>query len=848
MKNKKMIFFLCGSVIIIMLVCVIVFSKMIQYMNQQNDDALHEVGELYMKEMSNQISSHFTSVMDLRISMQEAIITRTPPESVEEFNQAFVDEMTLSGEIRNIEYLALYAEDGSIDIIYGEPVEIVNEEPFNKSLHENKNKIVAGKTKSGDELILTGVPAAYPMKNGEKSLALVAGIPMNFINYTMAFDERESLVYFSIIRADGSYVLKNGDVEGDNYFDIVMSGTYDNKTAEQVRDDFKNAILNNEEYAVIGDIQGQRRNVYFKPLEDSEWYVATVMFRSTLDETIQDLGKKHLVDAVIACVIIMGILFVAFAVYFVLSIKQMRNLSAARQAAERANRAKSEFLSNVSHDIRTPMNAISGLTEIAISNIDNKETVENCLGKIKTSNKHLLGLISDVLDMSKIESGKMTLNISRVSLRECLDSMMSIVSPEIMGKNLEFNIMVHDIIAEEVYCDGVRLSQVLMNLLSNAIKFTPENGMVTLELYQENSKLGDEFACTHIVVKDTGIGMTKEFQEKIYDSFVREDNKRIERTEGTGLGMTITKYIIDKMKGSIEIDSALGEGSKFHIMLDFERSSENIQDMELPAWDVLIVDDNEQTCKTTVENLKQLGVNPEWTTEGAKAVDMAEKRHQEGKYYDIILVDWKMPVMNGFETVQRIKKYVPDDVPILLITAYDWDEIEEEAKSIGINSFISKPLFKSTLYYALSRFKEEKQEKKPAAVESQPDYTGKRILIAEDNDMNWEIAEALLSNYGFLLERAENGQICVDKFNAASTGYYNLILMDLRMPVMNGFEAAKHIRALPKEDADVPIVAFTADTFSEDIQKCFECGMNAHLAKPINVGILLDILKKYIEE
>ena len=275
MKNKKMIFFLCG-------------------MNQQNADALHEVGELYMKEMSNQISSHFTSVMDLRISMQEAIITRTPPESVEEFNQAFVDEMTLSGEIRNIEYLALYAEDGSIDIIYGEPVEIVNEEPFNKSLHENKNKIVAGKTKSGDELILTGVPAAYPMKNGEKSLALIAGIPMNFINYTMAFDERESLVYFSIIRADGSYVLKNGDVEGDNYFDIVMSGTYDDKTAEQVRDDFKNAILNNEEYAVIGDIQGQRRNVYFKPLEDSEWYVATVMFRSTLDETIQDLGKKHL--------------------------------------------------------------------------------------------------------------------------------------------------------------------------------------------------------------------------------------------------------------------------------------------------------------------------------------------------------------------------------------------------------------------------------------------------------------------------------------------------------------------------------------------------------------------------
>lgn len=848
MKNKRMIFFLCGSVIIIMLVCVIVFSKMIQYMNQQNDDAMHEVGELYMKEMSNQISSHFTSVMDLRISMQEAIITRTPPESVEEFNQAFVDEMTLSGEIRNIEYLALYAEDGSIDIIYGESVEIVNEEPFNKSLHENKNKIVAGKTKSGDELILTGVPAAYPMKNGEKSLALIAGIPMNFINYTMAFDERESLVYFSIIRADGSYVLKNGDVEGDNYFDIVMSGTYDDKSAEQVRDDFKNAILNNEEYAVIGDIQGQRRNVYFKPLEDSEWYVATVMFRSTLDETIQDLGKKHLVDAVVACVVIMGVLFIVFAWYFCLSIRQVRSLREARLEAERANRAKSEFLSNMSHDIRTPMNAISGMTAIAVANIDNPETVKDCLGKITTSNKHLLGLINDVLDMSKIESGKMTLNNSLVSLRESLDSMMSIVSSQIKAKNLRFDIMVHDIIVEEVYCDGVRLNQVLMNLLSNAIKFTPEEGMVIIELYQESSELGDKFVRTHFVVKDTGIGMTKEFQEKIYDSFEREDNKRVERTEGSGLGMTITKYIIDKMKGSIEIESALGKGSKFHVVLDFERSNKNTQDMKLPKWNILIVDDNEQICKTTVEILKQLGTNPEWTTEGAKAVDMAEKRHKEGNDYDIILIDWKMPGMNGIETVRQMKKYITDDVPIVFTTAYDWDEIEEEAKTAGISSFISKPLFKSTLYYALSRFKEEKQEKKPVAVESQPDYTGKRILIAEDNDMNWEIAEALLSNYGFLLERAENGQICVNKFNEAPVGYYDIILMDLRMPVMDGFEATKHIRALSREDANIPIIAFTADAFSEDIQKCLECGMNTHLSKPINMSIMLEILKKYIEE
>ncbi len=846
MKNKRKIFFLGGSVIIMMLICVIVFSKMIQYMDEQNDDAMYEVGELYMKEMSNQISSHFTSIMDLRISMLEAIVTRTPPESVEEFNQEFVDEMTLSGEIRSIEYLALYAEDGSIDIIYGEPVEIINEEPFNESLHENKDKLVAGRTKSGEELIITGVPAAYPMKNGEESLALIAGIPMEFINYTIAFDGSESLVHFDIIREDGSFVLKNGDVEGDNYFDIVMTGTYDGKTAEQVRDDFKNAISNKEEYAVIGNIEGQRRNVYFKPLEDSEWYLTTVMFRSTLDETIQDLGKKHLADAVIACAVIMVVLFVVFAWYFFLLIKQMKSLIAARQEAERANRAKSEFLSNMSHDIRTPMNAITGMTAIAVANIDNPETVKDCLAKITTSNKHLLGLINDVLDMSKIESGKMTLNNSLVSLRESLDSMMSIVSSQIKEKRLRFDIMVHDIIAEEVYCDGVRLNQVIMNLLSNAIKFTPEEGEVTIELYQKNSEVGDKFVCTHFIVKDTGIGMTKEFQEKIFDSFEREDNKRVERTEGTGLGMTITKYIIDKMKGSIEIESVPGEGSKFHVILDFERSNENTQDMKLPKWDILIVDDNEQICKTTAENLKQLGTNPEWTTEGAQAVHMAEKRHREGNDYNIILIDWKMPGMNGVETARQMKKCITDVVPILFTTAYDWDEIEEEAKTAGVSCFISKPLFKSTLYHELVHFEDEEHQKKFASVEKQQDYTGKRMLIAEDHDMNWEIAEALLSNYGFLLERAENGQICVNKFNAASVGYYDIILMDLRMPVMDGFEATKHIRALPREDANIPIIAFTADAFSEDIQKCLECGMNTHVSKPINMSIMLEILKRYI--
>ena len=525
----------------------------------------------------------------------------------------------------------------------------------------------------------------------------------------------------------------------------------------------------------------------------------------------------------------------------------MLALRQAKHEADRANRAKSEFLSNMSHDIRTPMNAIVGMTAIAASNFENTAIVHDCLRKITLSSRHLLGLINDVLDMSKIESGRLSLNIDIVSLREVMEGLVGIVQPQVRAKKLRFDIRIHDILAERVYSDNVRLNQVLLNLLSNALKFTPLGGSVAVSLYQERSPLGDGHVRTHIHVKDTGIGMTEEFQKRIYDSFSREPNARVHRIEGTGLGMAITKYIVDEMKGTIELRSKPDRGSEFHITLDMERVDMQEEDMVLPDWSILVVDDDEELCRSAASSLMELGIQAEWVQDGQSAVQMSVRRHEQGQDYHMVLLDWEMPGMNGLETARELRRHLGEDVPILLISAYDWSEIEEEARLAGITGFISKPLFKSTLFYELKRFVEEDAE--PGGLQEEPavpDWKGKRILLAEDNELNWEVASTLLQEYGFDLDWAENGQVCVDMFRESSVRYYDVVLMDIRMPVMNGYEAARSIRAMDRPDADIPIIAMTADAFSEDIQKCLDSGMNAHIAKPLDMKEVLRMLQKYL--
>ena len=502
----------------------------------------------------------------------------------------------------------------------------------------------------------------------------------------------------------------------------------------------------------------------------------------------------------------------------------------------------------MSHDIRTPMNAIVGMTAIAAASPENTPLVQDCLRKITLASRHLLGLINDVLDMSKIEHGKLSLNISVVSLREIIEEVVGVAQPLVKAKNQQFDICIHDILSENVYSDGVRLGQVLLNLLSNALKFTPREGTVQVNLSQEPSPLGENYVRTHLRVKDTGMGMSEEFQRKIYDTFSREDNERIHRIEGSGLGMSIMKSIVDQMKGTIELHSALGRGTEFHITLDMKKAESQTGPMVLPGWNALVVDDDENLCRSAAYFLKDMGVHAEWTTDGESAVKMVEKHHEQGLDYHLVLLDWKMPGMSGMETAKQLREHLGDDVPVLLISAYDWSDIEEEARTAGISGFIAKPLFKSTLFHGLRPFAERGGALEQKKEEDEDFGRGRRLLLAEDNELNWEIASALLEQHGFILDWAENGQICVEKFKASEPGWYDLVLMDVRMPVMDGYQAARALRALDRPDRNIPIIAMTADAFSEDIRCCLQSGMNAHVAKPLDMKVLLRLIQKYLRK
>ncbi len=521
----------------------------------------------------------------------------------------------------------------------------------------------------------------------------------------------------------------------------------------------------------------------------------------------------------------------------------------AKEDAIYANKAKSDFLSNMSHDIRTPMNAIVGMTAIATTHIDDKERVQDCLKKITLSGKQLLGLINDVLDMSKIESGKMTLNVEALSLKQTMETMCDIVRPQIKTNGQNFDIFISNIIAEEVYCDSIRLNQVLLNFLSNAMKFTPKGGHIHIDLWQEPSEKGDAYVQTHFAVIDTGMGMTKEFQDKLFTAFEREDNRRVQKTQGTGLGLTISKFIVDAMGGQILVKSEAGAGTTFHIIVDFERVTVSEADMKLPDWKVLVVDDNEDLRRTAAISLEELGAKPETCQNGEEALQKAIEAHEKGEDFFAALVDYKMDGMNGIETSKKLREILGKDVPICLISAYDWTEIEDEAGNAGITGFISKPLFKSTLYHELRAFREGRPRDKGDEnnIDLQFDLKDRKILLAEDNDINAEIATMILEESGALIERAEDGKIASEMFEKSKEGYYDLILMDLRMPHMNGIEATEAIRAMKRSDAGkIPIIAMTADAFAEDAEKCLAAGMNAHLAKPIDVEQLKKTFARFL--
>lgn len=640
----------------------------------------------------------------------------------------------------------------------------------------------------------------------------------------------------SMIDANGDYIIKGHSFKNSSFFEFYRSyNTIDPASAQE----FFETITSSTGSFTMLNSRGEKCILAYTPVDATGgWTLLSFMPMKDLRVNTENW-------------LLIGVISAALLLLFVFDLSVMLNFNKKLQAAAReaasANRAKTDFLSTMSHDIRTPMNAIMGLTTIAEKNLGDTESVADNLRKIGLASNHLLSLINDILDISKVESGKLNLSPLTFSIVDTVENLVNISQPMIKEKNISFSFRINRMEKEYLYADQLRLNQIYINILSNAIKYTEPGGSVSVDMREEESETPGCVKLTYVVA-DTGMGMSPEFMAKMYEPFSRQTDSRVNTIQGTGLGLAITKQMVDLMNGVIDCQSELGKGTTFTIVLDIPVADKQLDDMRLEPIDVLIVDDDTVLLETAVDALESLGVTAEKAEDSVTALEMIRQRQESGRQYGVVILDWKMPGMDGVEAVRRIRSEIDENVPILLISAYDWSDIEETAKEAGANGFVSKPLFRSKLYEAI-RSALGTPGTSVELEEDNSDLAGLRALIAEDNDINWEIIHALLAMYGIDSVRAENGQICVDMFREAGEGAYDLIFMDIQMPVMNGLEAARTIRGLQDvpQAASIPIIAMTANAFSEDIAECKKAGMNSHIAKPIDIKFVIKELRKVRE-
>ena len=617
---------------------------------------------------------------------------------------------------------------------------------------------------------------------------------------------------------------------------------YDNRIARKYDETWSDFI---EHYVHPEDREGLLEQVSAPALENAlkEGDTLVVPFRVVLEGEILHCQAKYVLAGSDRKHLIMGIRNADAEVKA--EEERRKLLQDALAAAEHANRAKTTFLNNMSHDIRTPMNAIIGFTALAAAHIDNPKQVADYLKKISVSSEHLLSLINDVLDMSRIESGMVKIEKKNVHLPDVLHDLKTIIQSNVNAKQLELFIDTVDVVHEDIICDKLRLNQILLNLISNAVKFTKPGGMLSIRVI-EKATAPKGYASYLFRVKDSGIGMSKEFQKHIFEPFTREQTSTVSGIQGTGLGMAITKNIVDMMGGTISVESEVGKGSEFTVCLQFpigSGPSRNAHIPKLAGLHALVADDDFSTCASVTRMLGKIGMRAEWTTSGKEAVLRARLALENDDEFSVYIIDWVMPDLNGIETVRRIRAIIGEGKPIIILTAYDWTEIEEEARLAGVTAFCSKPLFLSELQDALLGHLETDGE---APEPPEERFRGRRILLVEDNELNQEIAATILEEKGFLVDVAEDGTVAVEKIEVAPAGQYDLILMDIQMPRMDGYEATRRIRAL-KDKGDVPIYAMTANAFDEDRQKALDAGLDGHIAKPIDIANLMQILNEVLK-
>ncbi len=635
----------------------------------------------------------------------------------------------------------------------------------------------------------------------------------------------------SLIDTAGNYILRGHSFKNSNFYEFYQSY---NSPGPAELERVKEALAGKPGVMTILNSTGSESLIAHTRVNSTDdWIIVTMISMEELGHTAINWTLGGIITAGL-------LLLLAFNLAIMMSFN--RQLRAAAEAADRANQAKTDFLSTMSHDIRTPMNAIIGLTTIAGKNVEDAAAVRENLRKINLASNHLLTLINDILDISKVESGKLTLSPVTFSIVECAENLVNISQPMVKEKNIDFNFRVNRFQQEYLYADQLRINQIYINLLSNAIKYTQPGGRVCVELREAPGQTDKTVRITYVVA-DTGMGMTPEFMERMYQPFSRQTDSRVNMIQGTGLGLAITKQMIDLMHGTIECESQVGKGTTFTVTLEIPLADKLMDEFMLPPIRVLLADDDEVLLETARDTLRSIGVEADTAQSGAEAVRMVSGRGA----YRVVILDWKMPDMDGIEAARRIRAQVGDEVPILLISAYSWSDIEDVARDAGVDGFISKPLFRTTLYDKLSELLGNENTRADQEDDG-ADLADMRILVAEDNDTNWEIISMLLDMYGIQTERAENGQLAVERMAKAEQGAFHLIFMDIQMPVMNGIEATKAIRALSDPWASqIPIIAMTADAFSENVAECLAAGMNGHIAKPIDMKLVLKEIKRIKE-
>ena len=675
-------------------------------------------------------------------------------------------------------------------------------------------------------------------ETGEKRKAyLLRIVPTSDLAEKWVFPQEEyENEEFSMIDNESNYIIRGRSFKNSSFFEFYKSYNQPGVAAQQ---QLFSDILSGTGSFIMMDSKGRERIVAHTPITSTKGWVLL----STAP--VSDL-KANTVDWLLIGVVTAGLLLL-LVTDFVFMHSANRKLRVMAREAESASKAKTDFLSTMSHDIRTPMNAIIGLTTIAEKNLDDREIVGENLRKITLASNHLLTLINDILDISKVESGKLSLSPLTFSIVETAENLVNMSQPMIKEKNIQFSFRINRMEKEYLYADKLRLNQIYINILSNAIKYTEPGGRVSVDLREEESEKED---CVKLVyvVSDTGIGMSPEFMEKMFEPFSRQTDSRVNSIQGTGLGLAITKQMVELMDGTIECRSEVGKGSTFTITLDIPIAERQPEEMRFENVDALIADDDPILLDTAADTLESLGIKAERAHNGAEALEMIRRRHEDGKDYDVVILDWKMPDMDGIEATRRIRAEVDAPIPVLLTSAYDWSDIEDEAKGAGANGFIGKPLFRSRLYEKINElFGTEVRATEPE--DNYSDLAGMNILVAEDNDINWEIISAMLGMFGITSERAENGRICVEKMKAAEEGSYALIFMDIQMPEMNGLDATRNIRKLEnKWAATIPIIAMTADAFSENVAECMAAGMNGHIAKPVDMKLVIKEIRRIKEE